>query len=116
MFEPKATASHSDLYEATRVKRLFRAMIIFSFSFGVSRGSRERNSALMAWQSPCLAALSGQPTEPGGSRRKARGVDGESACQATMMSPGHYAAANVKAFCVAVDPLSPLKCGLRLVN
>ena len=103
------------LYEAPRVKRLF-VINIFSSSLLVSRGSRERGSALMAWQSPCLAALSGQPPEPGGSRRKARGVDGESACQATMMSPGHYAAANVKAFCVAVDPLSPLKCGLRLVN
>jgi hypothetical protein len=56
-----------------------------------------------------LAALSGQPPGPGGSRRKARGVDGESACQATMV-PGHYAA-NVTAFCVAVDyPLSALKC------
>jgi len=40
---------------------------------------------LMAWQSPRLAALSGQPPEPGGSRRKARGVDGEGACRATMV-------------------------------
>src|SRR5215471_6898596 len=31
------------------------------------------------------------------------------------MMPAHYAA-NGGAFCVAVDPLSPLKCGLRLVN
>jgi hypothetical protein len=61
----------------------------------------------MARQSPCLAALSGQPPEPGGSRRKARGVDGESACRATMV-PGHHAA-SVTAFCVAADPLSALK-------
>src|SRR5215471_158180 len=33
----------------------------------------------------------GQPPEPAGSRRKARGVDGESARRATMVS-GHYAA------------------------
>ena len=85
---PKATAPHLDLYEAPRVKRLF-VINIFSFFLPFHEGSRERSSALMAWQSPCLAALSGQPPEPGGSRRKARGVDGESACQATMM-PGHY--------------------------
>ena len=87
----ESTAMVNHLYEAPRVKRLF-VINIFSSSLLVSRGSRERGSALMAWQSPCLAALSGQPPEPGGSRRKARGVDGESACQATMMSPGHYAA------------------------
>src|SRR6476659_6849351 len=100
------------LYEAPRVKRLFRDQT-FLTSFR-SRGSRERKSALMARTAPCLAAMSGQPPEPGGSRRKARGVDGESACQATIV-PGHYAA-NVTAFCVAVDPLSPLKFRLRLFN
>jgi hypothetical protein len=68
----------------------------------------------MARTAPCLAAMSGQPPEPGGSRRKARGVDGESACQATIV-PGHYAA-NVTAFCVAVDPLSPLKFPIRFVQ
>ena len=47
------------------------------FLLPVSRGSRERKSALMARGLLCLAALSGQPPEPGGSRRKARGVDGE---------------------------------------
>ena len=50
------------------------------------------SSALMGTaDSPCLAALSGQPPRPAGSRRKARGVDGESACRATMC-PSHYAA------------------------
>ena len=49
-----------------------------------------------------MAALSGQSPKPGGSRRKARGVDGESACRATMVS-GHYAATRT---CVpATDPL-----------
>src|SRR6476620_661847 len=100
------------LYEAPRVKRLFRDQT-FLTSFR-SRGLRERKSALMARTAPCLAAMSGQPPGPGGSRRKARGVDGESACQATIV-PGHYAA-NVTAFCVAVDPLSPLKFRLRLFN
>src|SRR4029077_8659226 len=70
------------LYEAPRVKRLFRDQT-FLTSFR-SRRSRERKSALMARTAPCLAAMRGQPPEPGGSRRKARGVDGESACQATM--------------------------------
>jgi len=42
----------------------------------------------MARRLLCLAALSGQPPEPGGSRRKARGVDGESARRATIVS-GH---------------------------
>ena len=91
------------LYEAPRVKRLFRDQT-FLPSF-CSKGSRERKSALMARTAPCLAAMSGQPPEPGGARRKARGVDGESACQATMVPGPHYAA-NVTAFCVAVDPLS----------
>src|SRR4029077_16768860 len=66
----------------------------------------------MARRPPCLAALSGQPPEPGGSRRKARGVDGESACRATMVS-GHYAA-NVTTFFLI--PLFPLKFRLRLFN
>ena len=74
------------------------------FLLSVSRGSRGRKSALMARRLLCLAALSGQPPEPGGSRRKARGVDGESARRATIVS-GHYAA---YVFCVP-DPLSLLK-------
>src|ERR1700751_6495826 len=44
----------------------------------------------------------------------ARGVDGESACQATMARA--ITQTNVTAFYVAVDPLSALKCRLRLVN
>src|ERR1700741_3816965 len=78
------------LYEAPRVKRAFRDQHFFFFP-SVSRCSRERNSALMARQSPCLAELSGQPPEPGGSRPPwAGGVDGKSASKATM-APGHYA-------------------------
>ena len=37
---PTTTAPHLDLYEAMRVKRLFRAMIIFSFSFRFKRLTR----------------------------------------------------------------------------
>src|SRR6516162_9137869 len=81
------------------------------FLLPVSRGSRERKSAFMARGLLCLAALSGQPPEPGGSRRKARGVDGESARRATIVS-GHYAA---YVFCVP-DPLSPVKFRLCLFN
>src|SRR5215471_17220308 len=44
----------------------------------------------------------GQPPEPAGSRRKARGVDGESARRATMVA-GHYAA-NVTAFLLILVP------------
>jgi hypothetical protein len=78
-----------------RVSRSFRDQHFF-FS-DVSRGSRERSSALMGMaDSLCLAALSGQPPKPAGSRRKARGVDGESARRATMC-PSHYAA-NISAF------------------
>jgi len=75
---------------ASRVKTFFsRTTFLLFVSF---KGSlRGRSSALMARRPRCLAALSGQSPEPGGSRRKARGVDGESACRATMVS-GHYAA------------------------
>ena len=98
------------LYEAPRVKRLFRDQT-FLTSFR-SRGSRERKSALMARTAPCLGAMSGQPPEPGGSRRKARGVDGESARRATIVVRPYYAA---YVFCVP-DPLSPLKFRLCLFN
>jgi hypothetical protein len=105
---PTTTAPHLDLYEGPRVKKLFRDQHFF-FPF-VSRGSRERKSALMTWTTPCLAAMSGQPPEPGGSRRKARGVDGESACQATMV-PVPLHATNVTAFStLLLIPLSSLKC------
>ena len=101
--------SGTTAYMRLRGSRKFFEINIFSFPRFNRLASRERSSALMAHgRLICLAALSGQPPEPGGSRRKARGVDGESACRATMM-PGHYAA-NVIAFCVAVDPpLSALK-------
>ena len=78
-------------YMRLRGSRSFREKHFFK-----RLASRERSSALMAHgRLICLAALSGQPPEPGGSRRKARGVDGESACQATIR-PGHYDAANVR--------------------
>src|SRR5215831_7180059 len=97
-----------------RVSRVFFVLNISLACFGFKRLTRAQvcidgTAGCFAWP-----RSRGQPPKPGGSRRKARGVDGESARQATMM-PGHYAA-NVSAFCVAVDPLSPLKCGLRLVN
>src|ERR1700751_3385231 len=97
---------------AWRVKKFFRDQHFFSSDF--REGSRELSSTLMARQALCLAALSGQPPEPGGSRRKARGVDGESACRATMAS-GHYAA-NVTALYVLFDPSFPVEFRLRLFN
>ena len=94
----------------SRVKKFFRDQHFF---LSVSRGSRKRSSAFDGTAGPpCLAALSGQPPEPGGSRRKARGVDGKSARRATMVS-GHYAA-NVTTFFLI--PLFPLKFPLRLFN
>jgi len=79
---------YDGLYEASRVKKVFRDQHFFFSAF--QEASRERSSALMAHgRLICLAALSGQPPEPGGSRRKARGVDGGSARRATIR-PGHY--------------------------
>src|SRR6516162_1551811 len=73
-----------------RGSRKFFEINIFSFPRFKRLASRERSSALMAHgRLICLAALSGQPPEPGGSRRKARGVDGGSARRATIR-PGHY--------------------------
>jgi hypothetical protein len=87
---PTQATFDDGLYEASRVKKFSRKNI-------VSGGSRrERSPALMAHgRLICLAALSGQPPEPGGSRRKARGVDGGSARRATIR-PGHYDVANVR--------------------
>ena len=80
-----AAPENQDLYEAPRVKRLFRDQHFF---LSVSRELAQAQFCIDGHGGlPCLAALSGQPPEPGGSRRKARGVDGESACRATMM-PG----------------------------
>jgi hypothetical protein len=87
-------SKYDGLYEASRVKKFFE-INIFSFP-AFQEASRERSSALMAHgRLFCLAALSGQPPEPGGSRRKARGVDGGSAHRATIR-PGHYDVANVR--------------------
>ena len=74
---------------ASRVKRFFRDQHFFS-SY-VSRLTRAQvcidgTAGCFAW--PCSR---GQPPKPGGSRRKARGVDGESARRATIVA-GHYAA------------------------
>jgi hypothetical protein len=81
--------SLSSLYEGLACQEVFSQSTFLLF-LRFER-ARERSSALMARQALCLAALSGHPPEPGGSRRKARGVDSESACRATMVS-GHYAA------------------------
>ena len=94
------------LYEGLACQDVFsRTTFLLFVSFKGS--SREHSSALMAWRPLCLAALSGQSPEPGGSRRKARGVDGESACRATMVS-------GRDPFCVPVDPLPPPLKGSRL--
>ena len=63
---------YDGLYEASRVKKFSRKNI-------VSGGSRrERSPALMAHgRLICLAALSGQPPEPGGSRRRREGLTAE---------------------------------------
>src|ERR1700758_375142 len=96
-----------NLYEAPRVKRAFRDQHFFFFP-SVSRCSRERNSALMARQSLCLAELSGQPPEPGGSRPPWR--EGLTAkARAKPQWPRAITQTNVTAFYVAVDPLSALK-------
>src|ERR1700726_52164 len=96
----------------SRVKKFFRDQHFF---LSVSRGSRKRSSAFDGTAgSPSLAALSGQPPEPGGSRRKARGVDGKSARRATMVS-GHYAA-NVTALYVLFDPSFPVEVPITFVQ
>ena len=82
---------YDGLYEASRVKKFSRKKHFFN-----RLASRERSSALMAHgRLICLAALSGQPPKPAGSRWKARGVDGGSARRATIR-PGHYDVANVR--------------------
>jgi hypothetical protein len=86
--------SLSSLYEGLACQEVFFCDQHFFLS--VSRGSRKRSSALMARRASLLGRA--ERSTPGArrSRRKARGVDGESACRATMVS-GHYAA-NVTAF------------------
>jgi hypothetical protein len=68
------------LYEAPRVKRLFGDQHFFFPS--VSRGSRERKSALMAWTALCLGRDERSSPE---ARRvaplAARGLEGEGAAQ-----------------------------------
>jgi hypothetical protein len=72
------------------VSRSFSRSTFSSFPFQEARCKAQ--FCIDGTAGPCLAALSGQPPrEPGGSRRKARGVDGESARRATMVS-GHFAA------------------------
>jgi len=99
------------LYEAPRVKRLFRDQHFFFFP-SVKRGSRERSSALMAWSPPCLAALSGQPPEP--ERVAPEGARG----WRRKRVPGNNDAGPLRCVlrCCWYIPLSLLKCRLRLVN
>jgi hypothetical protein len=90
---PRSSPPMRMTYMRLRGSRKFFEINIFSFPRFKRLASRERSSALMAHgRLICLAALSGQPPEPGGSRRKARGVDGGSARRATIR-PGHYDAA-----------------------
>ena len=99
---PSVGGTCTRLYEGLACQDVFsRTTFLLFVSFkGSSRG---RSSALMARRPLCLAALGGQAPEPGGSRRKARGVDGESACRATMVS-GHYAATR-SAFLLILFPV-----------
>ena len=62
------------------------AINISSFPFREARASAVLH--LMARQASLLGRAERSPPEPGGSRRKARGVDGESARRATIVS-GH---------------------------
>src|SRR5215471_17056831 len=72
------------LYGAFVVKHKVRHTLLFP----LAPGSCQRSSALMARQTPLLGrAFAVNPRSPKG-RRKARGVDGESARRATMVS-GH---------------------------
>src|ERR1700751_5073431 len=92
--------SLSSLYEGLACQEVFSRSTFLPFRF--ERLAQAQFCIEGTAGPPCLAALSVQPPEPGGSRRKARGVDGESACRATMVS-GHYAATRT---CVpATDPL-----------
>ena len=64
---------YDGLYEASRVKKFFEIKHFFK-----RLASRERSSALMVHgRLICLAALSGQPPEPGGSRRRREGLTAE---------------------------------------
>ena len=91
------------------MSRGFFAISISSLS-AFQEGSRERSSALMARQALCWPRFRGQPPEPAGSRRKARGVDGESARRATIIA-GHYAA-NITALLLILFPRSDYVCSI----
>src|SRR5262245_4832203 len=93
----------NNTYMSATLSRSFFVISISSLP-AFQEGSCERSSALMARQPFAWPRFRGQPPEPAGSRRKARGVDGESARRATMVS-GHYAA-NVTAFLLIL--FSPL--------
>jgi hypothetical protein len=73
------------LYGTLIVKNEFSS-VRFSSLPTFSRFETHAKRGLHSWHGSlrCLAALSGQPPKPAGSRREARGVDGESACRATM--------------------------------
>src|SRR5215831_12543924 len=93
-----------------RVSRVFFVLNISLASFGFKRLTRAQvcidgTAGCFAWP-----RSRGQPPKPGGSRRKARGVDGESARRATMV-PGHYAA-NVTAFLLILFSRSDYVCSI----
>src|ERR1700736_5525331 len=75
------------LYEAPRVKRVFRDQ-----TFLTSVQEAHASASLHWWRARPRAWPRGAvtPRRPEG-RAGARGIDGEGACQATMV-PGHYAA------------------------
>jgi hypothetical protein len=104
--------SLSSLYEGLACQEVFSRSTFLPFRF--ERLAQAQFCVDGTAGPPCLAALSGQPPEPGGSRRKARGVDGESACRATMAS-GHYAA-NVTALYVLFDPSFPVEVSITFVQ
>ena len=105
---PVGACTH--LYEGLACQDVFsRSTFLLFVSFKGS--SREHSSALMAWRPLCLAALSGQSPEPGGSRRKARGLTAKARaerqwCLAITLQP----------FCVPGDPLPPLKIPITIVQ
>jgi hypothetical protein len=68
-------ADHKAYFGAWRVKKFLAINISSHPRF--QQGSRGRKVCIDVGSLPCLAALSGQPQEPGARRRKARAVHGK---------------------------------------
>src|SRR5215831_6908980 len=102
---PGSMKSNTTAYMRATLSRSFFAISISSPSY-VSRGFGRAQFCIDGTVGPfAWPRFRGQPPEPAGSRRKARGVDGESARRATIIA-GHYAA-TVTAFLLIL--FSPLK-------